>query len=259
MPYEVQTAVFEGPFDLLLHLILRSQLDIHEIHLAAIVDEYVAELERMHSLDLEVATEFVLIAATLVELKARSLLSRPEASELDEELAIWEHRDLLLSRLLACKTFRDASQELARMAAVARLSTPRRAGLEEPFVSLAPDLLAGVTPEMLRDACLWALAPKPVPRIDLDHVAPIRASVAEAVVELAEELERRGRTTFAEITAGVVERLQVVVRFLAILELYKQSLVDLDQTQTFGSIEIAWCGSGDGEGVATDLVDTYEG
>src|SRR5579864_4198706 len=116
VPYEVSTAVFEGPFDLLLHLITQEQVDIYQVSLHRIVDAYVAELEAMQQrceqLDLEVATEFLLIAAILVELKARRLLPGREDVDLDEELALWEERDLLLARLLECKTFKDAAQAL---------------------------------------------------------------------------------------------------------------------------------------------------
>src|ERR1700730_14788278 len=140
MPYEVQTPVFEGPFDLLLHLILRSQLDVYEISLSAIVDVYVTSLTSMAGIDLDTATEFLLIAATLIELKTKGLLPGRDDVELDEELALWEERDLLLSRLLECKTFKDASSELARLASLAERSFPRTAGIEEPFLDLAPDL-----------------------------------------------------------------------------------------------------------------------
>ncbi len=257
VPYEVQTDVFEGPFDLLLHLVLRSEVDVYEVSLSAIVDAFVAELERLQRLDLDVATEFVLVAATLIELKTRGLLPGREDVELDEELALWEQRDLLLARLLECKTFKDVSAALARLAGRAERSVPRRAGLEERFIGVAPDLLAGVTPEKLREAFLRAVAPKPVPRINLDHVAPIRASVADAVSELVEELPRVGRITFRRLTQDLVERLEVIVRFLALLELYKQGVVDLEQRGTFGSIEVIWVGSG--HAMAADLVDAYEG
>ncbi len=109
MPYEVRTPVFEGPFDLLLHLITSEQVDLYEVRISHIVDAYLAELERMEALDLEVATEFVLIAATLIELKCRRLLPGRDDVDLDEELAVWEERDLLLARLLECKTFKDAA------------------------------------------------------------------------------------------------------------------------------------------------------
>ncbi|MEJ7585790.1 MAG: segregation/condensation protein A, partial [Acidimicrobiales bacterium] len=146
MAYEVQTAVFEGPFDLLLHLILCEQVDLYEVSLTTIVDVYLAELDRLESCDLEVATEFLLIAATLVELKTRRLLPDAVDGDLDDELALWEERDLLLARLLECKTFKDAARALAVMADVAQRSHPRRAGVEERFLDAAPDLLAGITP-----------------------------------------------------------------------------------------------------------------
>src|SRR5947209_11147924 len=151
MAYEVTTPVFEGPFDLLLHLILREQVDLYEVSLAAIVDGYLRELDRLQGdgLDLDVATEFLLIAATLVELKARRLLPGRDDVDLDEELALWEERDLLLARLLECKTFKDAAADLAKMATRAERSQPRRAGLEERFLGIVPDLLAGVTPDQL--------------------------------------------------------------------------------------------------------------
>jgi segregation and condensation protein A len=150
MPYEVQTSVFEGPFDLLLHLILREQVDLYEVRLSHIVDVFLAELERIEVTDLDLATEFLLIAATLVELKSRRLLPGDADLDLDDELALWEERDLLLARLLECKTFKDAAATLQRMADEAGRSHPRLAGLEDRFLELAPDVLAGVTPHDLR-------------------------------------------------------------------------------------------------------------
>ncbi len=242
MPYEVQTPVYEGPFDLLLHLILREQVDLYEVRLSAIVDAYLIELDRFESLDLEVATEFLLIAATLVELKSKRLLPGDGAVDLDDELAFWEERDLLLARLLECKTFKDVSTALYRLAASAARSVPRTAGPEEHFAALTPDVLAGVTPVDVRDAFVRVITPKPRPRIDLDHVAPIRASVTDAVEALLRELPHIGRASFRDLTRGLASRLDVVVRFLAVLELFKQGLVDLEQAVTFGRIEVVWLG-----------------
>ena len=242
MPYEVQTSVFEGPFDLLLHLILREQVDIYEVSLSRVVDAYLAEVGKVETFDLDLATEFLLIAATLVELKSRRLLPSGDDLDLDEELALWEERDLLLARLLECKTFKDAARELERMAGVAGRSYPRVAGLEERFLGLMPDLLEGVTPDELRRSFLRAMTPKPSVRVTLDHVAPIRASVRDAVIELLDELPRAGRITFRRLTAGLGDRLEIVVRFLAVLELFKQGAVDLDQAEAFGEIEIIWLG-----------------
>jgi segregation and condensation protein A len=261
MAYEVATPVFEGPFDLLLHLILREQVELWEVDLSRIVDAYLQELAKLEAMDLEVATEFLLIAATLVELKTRRLLPGSDDVDLDEEFALWEERDLLLSRLLECKTFKDASSALQRLADAADRSYARRAGMEEPFLHLTPDLLEGVSPERLRKAYLKAITPKPIVRVDLEHVAPIRMSVWEAIDELADELPRVGRISFRRLTGGLVERLEVIVRFLAVLELFKQGLVDLDQGERFGDISIVWIGGAGvpGDLVDRELVDSYEG
>jgi len=259
MAYEVATPVFEGPFDLLLHLIMREQVDLYEVSLSTIVDAYLVELDRMQAGPLEVATEFLLIAATLVELKTRRLLPGSGDIDLDDELGLWEERDLLLARLLECKTFKDAAGALQRLAEAAERSYPRRAGLEDQFLGLTPDLLAGVTPERLHKAFLRAITPKPVIRVDLEHVAPVRMSVWEAIDELTDELPRAGRITFRRLTAGLVERVEVIVRFLAVLELFKQGLIDLDQGERFGDIAIVWLGGTAGFSVDRELVDSYEG
>ena len=192
-----------------------------------IVDAYLAEIERMQGLDLEIATEFLLIASTLVELKARRLLPGREDVDLDEELALWEERDLLLARLLECKTFKDVSRVFQQLADLADRAFPRTAGPDDRFAELLPDLMEGVTPEKLGRALARAITPKPEPRIDLFHVAPIRASVADAVSELLSTLPGFRSVSFRRLTEGQVERLEVVVRFLALLEMYKQGLVDL--------------------------------
>lgn len=259
MAFDVATPVYEGPFDLLLHLILKDQVDIYEVSLARIVDAYLHELEQMHSLDLEVATEFVMIASTLVELKARRLLPGREDVDLDDELALWEERDLLLARLLECKTFKDVAQVFGRFADDADRSFPRQSGPDERFAELVPDMMEGITPARLRAALLRALTPRPAPRIDLFHVAPVRVSVADALEELLDELPRAGRISFRRLTDGLVERLDVIVRFLALLELFKQGAVELEQTERFGDIEIVWNGFDDDGAVAAMAIDDYEG
>lgn len=258
MAYEVHTTVFEGPFDLLLHLILREQVDIYEIALNEIVDAYLVEMEHMEDLDLDIATEFLLIAATLVELKTRRLLPGDEDTDLDEELAIWEERDLLLARLLECKTFKDVAEVFRRLHERSSRGYPRVMGVDERFVDLAPDLLSGMTPLDLREAYFRAMTPRPVPLIDLDHVAPIRASVADAFEELVRELPTLGRATFRDLTASLADRIAVIVRFLAILELFKQGLVELEQVRTFGEIVVVWR---DDMGPTADLegLDRYDG
>ncbi len=261
VPYDVRTPVYQGPFDLLLHLICRDEVDLWEVSLSGIVDAYVAEIEKIGTLDLDVATEFLVVAATLVELKCRRLLPGPDDVELDEELALFEERDLLLARLLECKTFRNAGGALSRLAGAAANSHPRTAGLEPRFLALAPDLLAGVGPLDLRAAWLAATTPKPVAQVDLDHVAPIRVSVADVVDELAAALAGTGRRSFRSLTARLVTRLDVIVHFLAVLELYKQGRVEIDQMESFGELTVAWVGT-DGQRLgADDLagVDSYDG
>ena len=259
MSYEVTTPVFEGPFDLLLHLILREQVELYEVSLTKIVDAYLVELEKMETFSLDVATEFLLIAATLIELKTRRLLPGDDDLDLDDELALWSERDLLLTRLVECKTFKDAAVALQGLANEAGRSYPRVAGPDDRFLELTPDVLAGVTPLDVRAAFLRAVTPKPQVRIDLDHVAPIRASVTDAVAELLEELPIAGTISFRALTGDLVERLDVVVRFLAVLELFKQGFVDLDQPRTFGDIQIVWLGRDRSELEELAAVDAYDG
>lgn len=258
MAFEVSTPVYEGPFDLLLQLILKEQVDIYEVNLATIVDSYLSELDRMSDLDLDVATSFLLIAATLVELKARRLLPNYSDIDLDEELALWEERDLLLARLLEAKTFKDVAGVFARLANDASMSFPRVVGPDERFVDAVPDMLEGTTVVRLRNAAVRALTPKPVPVVDLFHVSPIKITVADAVTELIDELPRVGRISFRRLTADLADRIEVIVRFLAVLELFKQGAVDLDQPERFGDIEVAWIADSSFD-ESELLVDVYEG
>ncbi len=258
MAIDVSTPVYEGPFDLLLQLILREQVDLYEIDLARIVDAYLTELERMQELDLDVATEFLLIAATLVELKTRRLLPGSDDMDLDEEFALWEERDLLLARLIECKTFKDVARVFDRLADEADLSFPRTVGPDERYAGLLPDLLEGTSVRRLQSAAIRALTPKPAPIVDLFHVNPIKITVADAVAELIDELPRVGRISFRRLTADLAERIEVIVRFLAVLELFKQGHVDLEQAERFGDIEVRWCADAD---VTVDsiLIDAYDG
>ncbi len=259
MAFAVSTPVFQGPFDLLLHLILREQVELYDISLSTIVDAYIAELNRMEQLDLEVATEFLLIAATLVELKTKRLLPGDDDVDVDEDLSLWEERDLLLARLLECKTFKDAAGMLSTLHATASRSVARTVGPDDRYWDLTPDMLEGVTPDQILAAYRRAITPKPTGTIDLFHVAPIRTSVIDTVADLCTELPRRGRVSFRELTSSLVDRLDVVVHFLAILEMFKQGLVDLDQPHIFGDIQVVWI-AGDRSG-AEDLalVDAYDG
>ncbi|MAF44495.1 MAG: segregation/condensation protein A [Acidimicrobiaceae bacterium] len=254
MPYAVQTEVFEGPFDVLLRLILDQEVDIYEVSLTAIVDAYLTEMDKIlgasqetnpsaSRVDLELATEFLLIAATLVELKTRRLLPDQNDGDLDEELALWEERDLLLARLLECQTFKSAASALRQMSNEASASYPRTTGPDQHFLALAPDLLDGIEPSHLTMALVSALTPTAVERVDLGHVNSVTASVTDAMFEIIDELPRLGTASFRQLTGGLVDRIEVVVRFLAILELYKQGHIDLEQKERFGDITLTWTGN----------------
>jgi len=254
--YEVSTPVYEGPFDLLLHLILKEEVDLWEISLARIVDAFCAEVARMERLDLEVTTEFLLIAATLCELKARRLLPGRDDVDLDEELMRFEERDYLLARLLECKTFQDAAKVLHERIVAASRSFARTVGPEEPFRSLAPDPLERLPLDALVRAANKGLAPKPASEVRTDHVAPVRASVRDAIETVLALLPERGEIAFRELTYGAGERLEVIVRFLAVLELFKQGIIDLDQAGNFAELMVRPLA--EGERVALDLTSLEE-
>jgi segregation and condensation protein A len=251
MSYAVRTPVFEGPFDLLLHLILKQEVELWEVSLSEIVDAYLTELDRMDGLDLDVATEFLLIAATLVELKARRLLPGLDELELDEELLRFEERDLLLARLLECKTFKDAAKAVEGLMRRADRSVPRTAGPEEPYKWMVPDPLERVKPDALRAAALRAMAAPPVVVVDTDHIAPVRASVRDAVESVLRLLPSSEAMSFRALVAGAPHRLEVIVRFLAVLELYKQGMVDITQFSNFGELMVRRLQDGES---ALDLV-----
>ena len=212
----------------------------------------------MEDLDLDVATSFLLIAATLVDLKARRLLPNMGDMDLDEELALWEERDMLLARLLEAKTFKDVAGVFARLADDADRSFARTVGPDERFNDVLPDMLEGTSLKRFQNAAIKALTPRPVPVVDLFHVTPIKVTVADAVAELLDELPRAGRISFRRLTAHFADRIDVIVRFLAVLELFKQGAVELDQPERFGDIEVVWT-VGDDFDNESILIDAYEG
>ncbi len=239
--YVVTTPVFEGPIDLLAHLISTHEVDVLDVPLAPVVDAFVAELaERPPGLTLDVLSEFLLVAAILVELKSQRLLPGPDVVDEDEELAGWEERDLLLARLLECRAYAAASDAFVALAEEAARSVPREAGLDDDFVVLAPDLLAGITADQLAQAYLRATAERPVPSVDLSHVTVDAVTVSETVSALVESLPGWGTTTFRQLTAELATRMDVIVHFLALLELCKRGQVTLGQGETFGDLQVAW-------------------
>jgi len=249
MRHEVKQEVFQGPIDLLLHLITRQRVDIYDISLSQITEEYLAAIREIDALDLESATGFLVVAATLLELKSSRLL--PARSE-DADPALLEQRDLLLARLVECATYRSAGSWLrAGLAAGERFHT-RPEALESHFTALAPDPLAKVSVEDLIRAGARVLAPKPKPELDTSHLAPIRASVREAIVEIAGKIVPGKSTSFEQLCGGIDERIEVVVRFLALLELFKAGAVELEQPDRWGDIVVQWTGDIEASAVALE-------
>ena len=260
MGYTVATPVFEGPIDLLLHLVNTHEVDVLEVRLAPVVDGFVAALaERRDEVSLDTLSEFLLVAAILVEVKSQRLLPGPDEVEEDEELVGWEERDLLLSRLLECRAYAAAADVLVAMAEQAARSVPREAGLDEGFVVHAPDLLEGVHPNQLAQAYLRATAERPAPRVDLSHVTVDTVTVSETVRALALRLPGAGPTSFRRLTEHLTSRMEVIVHFLALLELCKLGKVALGQAERFGDLELEWIGEEHALVGALIGTDEYDG
>ena len=260
MTASVSTPVFEGPIDLLLQLVNSHEVELYDVPLAAVVDAFVAEVAGWESVDLQTLSEFLMLASVLIELKSRRLLPGPDDIDTDEELVGWEERDLLLARLLECQAYAAAADGFDVLFEQAARSVPRTAGLDLDFVVHAPDLLEGVTPDKLAAAFLRATAERPVPVVDLYHVTVDTVTVADAVSDLARRLPAVGATTFRSLTRHLTSRMEIIVSFLALLELCKQGRVSLDQGQTFGNLEVAWLPDDrQPVSVGEGLYDEYEG
>jgi segregation and condensation protein A len=238
--YTVKTDVFEGPFDLLLHLVARQKLDVSAISLSDVADQYLAYIDDMKDLDLDVASDFLLVASTLLEIKAASLLPKEEAyfgDELDD-LSPEEARDILIARLLAYKQFKSAASELsARMESVDRMH-PRQAGLEQEFLGLMPDYLEGLTLRGLAVICADLMHRREVFLLEAEHVASMPISLELHAESVRRRLRDVGRARFADLLDGDTSPEIVVVTLLAILELYKRGFADVVQDDAFGDIVI---------------------
>lgn len=239
MDYIVKTPQFEGPFDLLLHLIARQKVDLWQVSIARITEEYVAEVKRMRSVDLEVATEFLVVAATLIELKAIKLLPGADADE-DTLEALLEERDLLFARLLQYQAYKHVAGRFAARFQAAANYVGRTVGPDEQLDVAVPNLLARLTAEDIANLAAKALTPSSPPAAGNHITPPPKLSLAETVVELRGLLERLRRTSFSELVGAGAVPVEVVVRFLAVLELYKQSLIDLEQAGAYDDFVIAW-------------------
>lgn len=249
-PFEVHLDVFSGPFELLLGLIAKHKLDVTEIALAQVTDEFVAHLRKAQEAhrdwDLSQASEFLLIAATLLDLKASRLL--PTSREDDEEdLALIEARDLLFARLLQYRAFKQVAAAFEeRMSTVGRIF-PRDVGMEDRFTALLPELVLGITGEQLAIVAARAMIPKPPPTVGLTHLHAPQVSVREQAVLVVQRLRQRRRATFRDLVSDADSTLVIVARFLALLELFRESLLVFEQDEALGELTVRWDGPDDGE------------
>jgi len=260
--FEVHLDVFQGPFELLLGLISKHKLDITEIALAKVTFEFMAHI-RAHQAshtewDLSQASEFLLVAATLLDLKSSRLLPQLGPQD-DDDLALIEARDLLFARLLQYRAFKQVAGAFAEQMATAGRMTARQAGLDPHFAALLPELVMGITPEQLAMIAARAMTPRVVPTVGLEHLHAPAVSVREQASLMVERLRALRSCSFRSLVADADSTLVIVARFLALLELFHESVVTFDQAEALGELTVRWTGQEDGEvGVSAEFDESDE-
>ncbi|WP_405981369.1 segregation and condensation protein A [Streptomyces sp. NBC_00158] len=247
---------FEGPFDLLLQLISRHKLDVTEVALSKVTDEFMAHIRAMGpDWDLDQTTEFLVVAATLLDLKAARLLPAAEVED-EADLALLEARDLLFARLLQYKAYKQIAAIFQDRAEAEGKRYPRTVGLEPHHADLLPEVVIGIGADGLARLAVRAMQPKAAPQVYVDHIHAPLVSVREQAGHVVRLLKTRGEATFQELTEDAPDTLTVVARFLALLELYREKAVVLDQPEALLRLTVRWCG-GDGDGMprVTDEFD----
>jgi segregation and condensation protein A len=243
--FQVRLTNFEGPFDLLLQLIFAHRLDVTEVALHQVTDDFIAYTKAIGSqLGLEETTAFLVIAATLLDLKAARLLPAGQIDD-EEDLALLEVRDLLFARLLQYRAFKHVAEMFAELEAAALRSYPRAVSLEDRFTELLPEVMLGVDAERFAQIAAVAFTPRPVPTVSIGHLHEAAVSVPEQAKKLLEILQARGSghwATFSELVADCQAPIEVVGRFLALLELYRTRTVAFDQSEPLGVLQISWTG-----------------
>ena len=256
--FEVTLDNFTGPFDLLLGLISKHKLDITEISLATVTDDFIAHIKveqaKPDGWDLSQATEFLLVAATLLDLKAARLL--PQSGPEDEDdLALIEARDILFARLLQYRAFKDIAHTFAERMATAGRMQPRTASLEPHLAALLPELLMTVTPEQLAVIAARAMVPKQAPTVGLAHLHAPAVSVREQAVIIGDRLRRERVASFRSLVADADSTLVIVARFLALLELFRESAIGFEQAEALGELTVRWTGPEEGDIEVDDEFD----
>ena len=237
--FRITLSNFEGPFDLLLSLISRRKMDVTEVALSQVTDEFIAYLTAAQAWDLDQATEFLVVASTLLDLKAARLLPAAEVED-DEDLALLEGRDLLFARLLQYRAYKLVAAHLAELERSQSQRHGRVAELEPRYATLMPDVLIGVDAAGFAEIARSVFATRPVPVVTLDHVHAPRVSVHEHLVVIRNRLLRQGSATFRSLVADCGSTLEVVARFLALLELYREDAIGFDQAAALADLRIRW-------------------
>jgi len=243
-PFRVRLENFEGPFDLLLSLITRRQLDVTEVALSQVTDEFIAYLSSSARWDLGQATEFLVVASTLLDLKAARLLPSAEVED-EEDLALLEARDLLFARLLQYRAYKLAAAYLGELDRAQARRHGRSVELEPHFASLLPEVLIGVSPARLAALAAAASVPKPVPVVMTDHLHAPRVSVREHMAIIRDRLSRNRAATFRALVSDCTSTLEVVARFLGLLELYRDGVVAFDQAAALAELRVRWVATPD--------------
>lgn len=253
--FSVHLENFSGPFDLLLGLISRHKLDVTEIALAAVTDEFIAHIRAQGTnWDLEQTSQFLVVASTLLDLKTARLLPQGEVED-PEDLALLEARDLLFARLLRYRAFRSVAAWIDATLATEGQHFVRPGGLEPEFSRLLPDVVFDLTPDGFAALASQAMEPRAIAEVSLTHIHQVRVSVADQAVLVAERLRRSGSATFRVLIADAPDKLTVVARFLALLELFRTGSVQFEQMTPLGEIVVRWTGSAVGEVEVSDEFD----
>jgi segregation and condensation protein A len=243
--FQVRLSNFEGPFDLLLQLIFAHRLDVTEVALHQVTDEFIAYTKSIGSqLELDETTAFLVVAATLLDLKAARLLPAGDVHD-EEDLALLEVRDLLFARLLQYRAFKHVAQMFAELEAAAMRSYPRAVALEDRYTELLPEVMLGVDADRFAQIAAAAFTPRPVPSVGLDHLHVQAVSVPEQAMKLMALLEARGIggwASFTELVADCDSGIEIVGRFLALLELYRGRAVAFEQVDPLGVLHVSWTG-----------------
>lgn len=254
-PFEVHLDVFDGPFDLLLGLIAKHKLDVTEVALSKVTDDFISYISAFGSeWDLEQTTHFLVVAATLLDLKAARLLPQADIDD-EEDLALLEARDLLFARLMQYKAYKQVAADFAGRMAEASRRFPRSVSLEPQYADMLPEVILAIGPHELAKLAAAALRPRLPETVGVDHIHYPKISVREQAAIIVERLRESRQTTFRTLTSDCTAPFEVIGRFLALLELFREGVVAFEQVTPLGELNVRWTGSDAG---SVEVDDEYD-